>query len=171
MPLEPKLADLPRIRGALRFYQVASVITGVLLLALCAEMIMKYAFGLELELGGPQGFLAFVPGDTVTAVNLSTGILIVHGWFYVVYLFSDFRLWSLMRWPFGRFILIALGGVIPFLSFILEMRVAREVRAYLAQRASTSSATGSSSRTGSNSSGPDAAAPAARTDDNVEAQQ
>jgi integral membrane protein len=131
MPLEPKLADLPRIRGALKFYQVASIITGVLLLALCAEMIMKYAFGLELELGGPQGFLAFVPGDMVTAVNLSTGILIVHGWFYVVYLFSDFRLWSLMRWPFGRFILIALGGIIPFLSFFLESRIGREVRAYL----------------------------------------
>lgn len=136
MPLEPKLADLPRIRGALRFYQVASVITGVLLLLLCAEMIMKYAFGLELELGGSRGFLAFVPGDTVTAVNLSTGILIVHGWFYVVYLFSDFRLWSLMRWPFGRFVLIALGGVIPFLSFILEVRVAREVRAHLDRRES-----------------------------------
>jgi len=73
MPLEPKLADLPRIRGALRFYQVASVITGLLLLLLCTEMIMKYGFGLELELGGPQGFLAFVPIDTVTAVNLSTG--------------------------------------------------------------------------------------------------
>src|SRR5688572_3098265 len=134
MPLEPKLADLPRIRGALRFYQVASVITGVLLLALTGEMIMKYAFGLELELGGPQGFLAFVPGETITGVNLSTGILIVHGWFYVVYLFSDFRLWSLMRWPFTRFIVIALGGVIPFLSFILEVRIARQVRAYLARR-------------------------------------
>ena len=134
MPLEPKLADLPRIRGALKFYQVASIITGVLLLALCAEMIMKYAFGLELELGGPQGFLAFVPGDSVTAVNLSTGILIVHGWFYVVYLFSDFRLWSLMRWPFARFIVIALGGIVPFLSFFLVVRFAREVRAYLERR-------------------------------------
>jgi integral membrane protein len=144
MPLEPKLADLPRIRGALKFYQVASIITGVLLLALCAEMIMKYAFGLELELGGPQGFLAFVPGDMVTAVNLSTGILIVHGWFYVVYLFSDFRLWSLMRWPFGRFILIALGGIIPFLSFFLESRIGREVRAYLDGREAGAAAASSS---------------------------
>ena len=134
MPLEPKLADLPRIRGALRFYQVAAIITGVLLLLLCAEMLMKYAFGLELELGGPDGFLAFVPIDTVTAVNLSTGILIVHGWFYVVYLFSDFRLWSLMRWPFTRFIVIALGGVVPALSFIMESRVKGEVGGYLADR-------------------------------------
>jgi len=160
MPLEPKLADLPRIRGALKFYQVAAIITGVLLLALCAEMIMKYAFGLELELGGPQGFLAFVPGDSVTAVNLSTGILIVHGWFYVVYLFSDFRLWSLMRWPFGRFIFIALGGIIPFLSFFLEARFGREVRAYLDGReAAAAAAAGEASAT----SDP--------TTDSVEAQQ
>ena len=68
-------------------------------------------------------------------VNLSTGILIAHGWFYVVYLFSDFRLWSLMRWPFSRFILIALGGIVPFLSFFLEAKVGREVKAYLASRA------------------------------------
>ncbi|GLI28015.1 hypothetical protein ARHIZOSPH14_22570 [Agromyces rhizosphaerae] len=134
MPLEPKSADLPRIRGALRFYQVCSVITGVLLLALVGEMVMKYGFGLELELAGPQGFLAFVPSDAVTAVNLSTGILMVHGWFYVVYLFSDFRLWSLMRWPFWKFLLIASGGIVPFLSFFLEARVGREVTAYLAER-------------------------------------
>ena len=169
MPLEPKLADLPRIRGALRFYQVASVITGVLLLLLCTEMILKYGFGLELELGGPQGFLAFVPIDTVTAVNLSTGILMVHGWFYVVYLFSDFRLWSLMRWPFTRFILIALGGIIPFLSFILEARIGREVRAYLDRReADAAAATTTSSASAASPSAPDAAT---STIDPVEAQQ
>ena len=166
MPLEPKLADLPRIRGALRLYQVASIITGVMLLLLCAEMIMKYAFGLELELGGPQGFLAFVPGDSVTAVNLSTGILIVHGWFYVVYLFSDFRLWSLMRWPFSRFIFIALGGIIPFLSFFLEARFGREVRAYLDGReAGVAAAAGAGSTAG------EASATSDPTTDSVEAQQ
>jgi integral membrane protein len=135
MALAPKLKDFPRIRGALKFYQVASVITGVMLLLLCAEMLLKYSpIGVELELGGPRGFLAFVPEGTTVAVNLSTGVLIAHGWFYVVYLFSDFRLWSLMRWPFTRFIVIALGGVIPFLSFFLEARIAREVKAYLASR-------------------------------------
>jgi len=135
MALAPKLKDFPRIRGALKFYQVASIITGTLLLLLCAEMLLKYTpIALELELGGPHGFLALVPAGTTVAVNLSLGILIVHGWFYVVYLFSDFRLWSLMRWPFLRFIVIALGGVIPFLSFFLEARIAREVKAYLATR-------------------------------------
>jgi integral membrane protein len=135
MPLEPKPKDFPRIRSGLKFYQVCSIITGVLLLSLCAEMILKYTpIHLELELGGPQGFLALVPAGTVTAVNLSTGILIVHGWFYVVYLFSGFQLWSRMRWQLPRLILIALGGVIPLLSFFLETRIAHEVRSYLAAR-------------------------------------
>ena len=45
MPSAPKLATFPAIRGALRFYQICSVITGTMLLLLCAEMIAKYAMG------------------------------------------------------------------------------------------------------------------------------
>ncbi|WP_353826783.1 DUF3817 domain-containing protein [Agromyces sp. SYSU T0242] len=142
MPLEPKSADLPRVRGALKFYMVASNITGVMLLLLCAEMLLKYVWHLELFAFGANGLLAFEPvietpeglESTATGVNLSTGILIAHGWFYVVYLFSNFRLWSLMRWPFWRLLVLASGGIVPFLSFILEARIGREVRDYLAAR-------------------------------------
>ncbi|GAA0998146.1 DUF3817 domain-containing protein [Subtercola frigoramans] len=135
MPLEPKRADFPRIRSALAFYKVCAIITGVFLLLLCAEMLLKYTpIAVELQLGGKQGFLALVPSGTVTAMNLSTGILIVHGWFYVVYLFSCFQLWTRMRWPLGRFVVLALGGVIPFLSFVLERRTHREITTYLARR-------------------------------------
>jgi integral membrane protein len=141
MPLQPRERDLPRIPAALTFYKVSSIVTGTLLLLLCAEMIFKYAFGLELELGGAYGFLAFVPSDSLQAINLSLGILMIHGWGYVVYLFADFRIWSLMRWSFSRFLLIALGGIIPFLSFFLEVRVVREVKAYLASRAATADLT------------------------------
>jgi len=62
-------------------------------------------------------------------------------------------MWSLMRWPFPRFILLALGGVIPLLSFFMETRVARDVKDYLAQReaaggsAGTASATDATTRT------------------------
>jgi hypothetical protein len=62
------------------------------------------------------------------------GILIAHGWFYVVYLFSCFRIWSLMRWHFPRLLVLASGGVIPLLSFFMEARVAREVKTYLRER-------------------------------------
>ncbi|MGW8481828.1 DUF3817 domain-containing protein [Microbacterium sp. NPDC055903] len=154
---EPKAASFPKIRGALRFYQIASIITGVMLLSLLVEMILKYSpTHVELFLGGSGGFLwfapvivgdgcqwfsLFVPGgmgcELVSAgdgVNISLGILVAHGWFYVVYLFACFRMWSLMRWPFVRFILLALGGVVPLLSFFMEAIVAREVKAYLASR-------------------------------------
>ncbi|GAB3600271.1 DUF3817 domain-containing protein [Microbacterium tumbae] len=141
---EPKAASFPKIRGALKFYQVASIITGVMLLLLVAEMVLKYTpLRLELFGGGSGGFLWFAQmiegpdGELVSTgdgANLSTGILIAHGWFYVVYLFACFRMWSLMRWPFLRFIMLALGGVVPLLSFFMEAIVAREVKTYLASR-------------------------------------
>ena len=147
---QPKLATFPQIRGALRFYQICSVITGVGLLLLCAEMILKYTpLAVEVFLGGTGGFLwlaPVVPGpegeliSTGDGINLSLGILIAHGWFYVVYLFACFRVWSLMRWPFWRFLLLAGGGVIPFLSFFMEYFVARDVKRYLAEREATARA-------------------------------
>jgi hypothetical protein len=142
MPPAPKLASFPAIRGALKFYQICSVITGTMLLLLCAEMLIKYVLGYELFLGGSGGFLWFAPvvegpeglESTGDGLNLSLGILVAHGWFYVVYLFACFRVWSLMRWPFWRFLLLASGGIVPLLSFFLEVRVARDVRAYLTSR-------------------------------------
>ncbi|MBN9224395.1 MAG: hypothetical protein ABS63_04465 [Microbacterium sp. SCN 70-27] len=139
---QPKLATFPAIRGALKFYQIASVITGVMLLLLCTEMVVKYVLHYELFLGGSGGFLWFAPvmetagglESTGDGLNLSLGILVAHGWFYVVYLFACFRMWSLMRWNFTRFVLLALGGIVPLLSFFMEVRVARDVKAYLAER-------------------------------------
>ncbi|MEN2740472.1 DUF3817 domain-containing protein [Microbacterium sp. X-17] len=142
MPAAPKLASFPAIRGALRFYEIAAAITGTLLLLLVVEMIVKYGYGYELYAGGSGGALWLHPtaadtaglAQTGGAVNLSTLILIAHGWFYVVYLFACFRIWSLMRWPFWRFLVLAAGGVVPFLSFVMEVVVVRQVRAYLRAR-------------------------------------
>ena len=139
MKLQPKPADYPRIRKALSFYKVTSVITGVMLLLLVAVMVMKYAFQVQLFLFTPDAVAEFVPlapegvdSDFVPeGFDLFKAILIAHGWFYVVYLVSDFMLWSPMRWHFGKFLLIALGGVIPFMSFFLEARIVREVNGFL----------------------------------------
>ena len=72
------------------------------------------------------GWLDRDMGNLTGGINISTWILIVHGWFYVVYLFSCFRLWLLMRWGLPQLIVMALGGVVPFLSFIVEKRIHRE---------------------------------------------
>ena len=73
MPRAPKLASFPAIRGALRFYQVCSIITGTMLLLLVAEMIGKYALGYELFLGGSGGFLWFAPVVETASGLESTG--------------------------------------------------------------------------------------------------
>ena len=128
----PRASDLPRIRNTVKFYKVSSVVTGSFLLLLCLMMVFRYSFGQDIELGGPFGFLALNPKEQITAINLSTIILIVHGWLYVVYLAADFILWRLMGWSFGRFLFIALGGVIPLLSFFFERTVPRRVNAEVA---------------------------------------
>lgn len=153
MQLQPKPADYPRIRKALSFYKVTSVITGIMLLLLLTEMILKYSpTHVELFVGGGAGiqfapvavseacqwYSMFNPAQeackmlpTGAGANVSLLILIAHGWFYVVYLISCFLLWSPMRWKFTRFLLLALGGVIPFLSFFMERRIAGQVQAFL----------------------------------------
>ena len=131
MPSAIRPADVPRIRATLKFYRVSAIVTGTFLLLLCLMMVFRYGFGVDIELGGPFGFLALQPRELIQAVNLSTIILIVHGWLYVAYLAADFLLWRLTRWSFGRFLFIALGGIIPLLSFFFEFRVPRWVAAVL----------------------------------------
>ncbi|MFD2756909.1 DUF3817 domain-containing protein [Gulosibacter faecalis] len=127
----PTPSEFPTIRKRLRFYQTTSVITGVLLLLLVFEMLLKYVWHLEIELGGPFGFLSLVQEDTVTAINLSRWILIVHGWFYVIYLISCYLLWQKMRWELGWLLALAGGGVVPFLSFITEALITRRTKRLL----------------------------------------
>ena len=137
----PRPADLPKVPAALKLYQVTAWITGIMLLLLCAEMVVKYGFGHWVYAFQPgHGVISFPPVNPATdaylkGVNISIAVLIVHGWLYVVYLFADFRLWSLMRMPFTKFVQIALGGVIPFKSFIVEGIITKQVQAYLSENA------------------------------------
>ncbi|MGV8876236.1 MAG: DUF3817 domain-containing protein [Rhodoglobus sp.] len=140
MALGPRLSDFPRIRRTLSFYKVSSIITGSFLLVLCLMMFLRYGLGGDIELNGPEGFLALTPKEWVLGINVSTIILIVHGWLYVFYVAADFVLWRLTRFSFLRFLYIALGGVIPLLSFFLERQVPRFVEAKLARIESAAAA-------------------------------
>ena len=127
MPIGPRPEDVSKIRRTVSVYRVSSIITGTFLLLLCLMMVLRYGFGVDIELGGPFGFLTLTPKEYIVGINLSTVILIVHGWLYVLYLACDFLLWRYIRWSFGKFLFIALGGVIPLLSYFLERRVPRDV--------------------------------------------
>ena len=130
-----KLASMPLAQSQiepakklLRYFKISSYVTGIFLILLMITWgIRRLPFlGYDLWLLGPNGFITFesygVEGEGLPDVgfNLTVWILIVHGWLYVVYLLVDFRLWTIMRWSVVRFLLIALGGVVPLLSFITE---------------------------------------------------
>ncbi len=122
--------DLPRIRIALAFYRVSAAVTGVFLLLLVVMMVTRYGFSCDLAIGGGFDGITCALRDQIElvgALNLSTAILIVHGWLYVAYLVIDFALWRFTKYSFGYFLFVALGGVIPFLSFFFEWRVPRDI--------------------------------------------
>lgn len=130
----PPTRDFPTIRRSLLFYKTFAYATGTALLLVTAEVVLRYVFRLQVEVGGPQGLVAVVPALTDSLSNLSLFVLIGHGYLYIAYLISDFVLITVMRYPITRFLVIAAGGVVPFLSFITERRVHNEVAEYLAER-------------------------------------
>lgn len=87
-------------------YRVLAYITGVMLLILCVEILLKYVVQV-----GPEvlAWISWVPQ--------------FHGFVYIVYLVTVLDLWSKMRWGFGRLTVMVLGGVVPVMSFVVERRV------------------------------------------------
>lgn len=133
MAFGPQPSDIPLIRRTLAVYKVSSVLTGTFLLGLVVMMITRYGFGVDIEFNGESGeLLALTDPDAITGVNVSILLLAVHGWLYVLYLACDFVLWRLLRWPFWKFLWIAMGGIIPLLSFFFERQVPRQVEAIIA---------------------------------------
>ena len=103
-----------RARRAFGWYRTMSFVTGVMLLVLTAEMVMKYVFGVN---GYDE------PGRWWTARPvIGTWVAILHGWIYVVYAATVLNLWSVMRWGLGRMVALIAAGVVPVLSFVLERR-------------------------------------------------
>jgi integral membrane protein len=123
-----RVKNVDRLPSQLAFYRFAAWVTGLLLLALAVEMVAKYGFGREVEMLGPDGFLTLTPTGEVEGINISRATVIAHGWFYVVYLFASFRVWSNIRWPFWRFLWLASGGLFPVFSFVIEHFATRAVR-------------------------------------------
>jgi len=137
----PAASQIEQVKKVLKLFTASSYITGTFLLLLMITWgIRRLPFlGFDLWLLGPNGFITFeqygIEGEGLpeVGVNLTVAILIVHGWLYVLYLFADFRLWTLMRWTFFRFLIIAAGGVVPLLSFFTESYYAKLARKQLSE--------------------------------------
>ena len=135
MPLGPRPADVPRLRTTLLLFRISAIVTGIFLLLLVVMMVSRYGFHVDIEWSAAYGF-GFTPKELIEGrgtVNVSTILLQVHGTLYVAYMAFNFLLWRFGRWSFARFLFIALGGIIPLLSFFFEFRVPRWVREAIAR--------------------------------------
>jgi hypothetical protein len=132
------------LRGVLKYFKVTSYITGIFLVLIMILWGIRLSVQADLWLAGPDGFLAMAyysvdeAGNKVglpnTGLDITSASLIVHGWLYVAYLFGDFRMWTLLRWSFRRFLIIALGGVVPLLSFFTERHFSKVAEQDLAAK-------------------------------------
>lgn len=101
-------APAEKIRSALRPYRVMAWATGVWLIALCYEIVVRYVVKVD---------------------NPPTWIGVVHGWVYFAYLLATFNLAVKVRWPLGKTIGVLLAGTIPLLGIIVEHFQSRNIKA------------------------------------------
>lgn len=132
-------ASVATIRSVIKYFRVTSYITGTALLLVMITWGLRRLAGLEVWAFGPNGPISLESygvdgaGLPQQGMNLTIAILVIHGWLYVAYLFGDFRLWTLLRWNFKRFLIIAAGGVVPFLSFFTERHFSKVAESDLAK--------------------------------------
>jgi len=116
----PQISDVPGARSRLTFFKVMAFIVGVGLLVLVVEMVLSYGFGMK----GDDNPLHWWPQP--------------HGFIYMVYLVATALLGFKVGWSLPKMVGVMLAGCVPFLSFRVERKVAREVEAQMATTGSVS---------------------------------
>jgi integral membrane protein len=103
---ESATTPVESIRKALTGYRILAWATGIWLIALCYEMVMKYAFH----------------DDSLS------WIAVVHGWVYFIYLVFTVNLAVKVRWPIAKTLGILLAGTIPLVGIIVEHVQTADIR-------------------------------------------
>lgn len=104
---EPAIA-VERIRTALLGYRIMAWTTGLWLIALCYEIVVRYVVKVD---------------------NPPTWIGVVHGWVYFTYLLLTLNLAVKVRWPLGKTAGVLLAGTIPLLGIVVEHFQTKEIKA------------------------------------------
>jgi len=99
------------VKGALRRFSVLAFLVGIGLLVLVFVAV-------------PLRYLADRPG-------LSHAFSPVHGFVFMLYLLTVADLGRRAGWPVRRMLLVMLAGTVPFLSFVVERRMTRDVLAHV----------------------------------------
>ncbi len=101
------------MKGALLRYRVMAYVTGVVLATAFVWLIVGRLF---LDYGDPDARPAFY------------GYLwIAHGWLYFLYLITGVDLAFRVRYSVWRTLAILIAGTIPFMSFVAEYYVHKDV--------------------------------------------
>ncbi|MDT5093477.1 MAG: hypothetical protein QOH60_2840 [Mycobacterium sp.] len=100
-------SDTNRIRAALTRYRVMAWVTGIWLIALCVEMVLKYIVKVDWPIN-------WIPQ--------------VHGVIYIVYLLATLDLAVKVRWNAWTTLGTLLAGTIPLLGIILEHFRTKQVK-------------------------------------------
>ena len=108
---KPSLSGLFRkdMIGALVRYRVMTFIVG-------SALIILVLVGVPLQVWGHFDLVAKVEGT-------------IHGYLYLLYLFSAADVARRAHWRLGRIVAVVLSGFVPFLAFIVEHRVYRQMQA------------------------------------------
>ncbi|WP_313022085.1 DUF3817 domain-containing protein [Mobilicoccus sp.] len=109
----PRGFDPAKTAKALTPFKIMAFVVGVGLLVLVAEMWMAYGMGMSKE----ENPLGWWPGP--------------HGFIYMIYLAATANLGFAARWSLPKMVGVMLAGCVPFLSFYVERRVAKQVEAHL----------------------------------------
>lgn len=97
-----------RVRQALTIFSVAAWVTGCMLLLLCARMIADYVLHMDMP-------------------SWATWVAILHGWAYIAFVIATLNLGLKARWKPATWVVTAISGVVPLLSFFVEHWRRREV--------------------------------------------
>ncbi|CAJ1495633.1 DUF3817 domain-containing protein [[Mycobacterium] kokjensenii] len=108
MERPPGAAPAERVRLALMRYRMLAWATGIWLIALCYEIVVRYVVKVD---------------------NPPVWIGVVHGWVYFAYLLATFNLAVKARWAVGKTVGVLLAGTIPLLGIIVEHFQTRNVKA------------------------------------------
>ena len=100
------------IAKALGFFKIAAITAGLAMFVLITEMVLKYGF------------------DNPVLTWWSP----VHGLIFMVLVAATTNLGFKVGWSLVRIGLILLGSCIPFVAFVIERRVAREIAPLTSER-------------------------------------
>ncbi|MFA7322827.1 MAG: DUF3817 domain-containing protein [Candidatus Nanopelagicales bacterium] len=110
------------IPGAALRYRVMAYVTGVVLATAFTWMVVLIIMWMADGQSPSSFFSADAQKPTVYGV-----LWLVHGWAYFLYLITGVDLAFRLRYNIGRTVLILLAGTIPFMSFVAERSVHKDL--------------------------------------------